>query len=100
MFLKIGETEIMRMDRKSSIETEPRTLNVHQIQFARDAAKYVVNTSTIEEALRIFTQGLEPVETVAKHNNGNPTMDVGEAFDCSVSEVGIPGPRDIASAPF
>lgn len=44
-------------------------------------------------------QGLEPVETVAKHN-GNPTMDIGEEFDCSVSEVGIPGPRDIASAPF
>ncbi|KAI8535679.1 hypothetical protein RHMOL_Rhmol10G0192500 [Rhododendron molle] len=99
MFLKIGGTEIMRMDRKSSIENEPRTLNVHQIQFARDAAQYVVKTSTIEEALRIFTEGLEPVETVAKHN-GNPTMDIGEEFDCSVSKVGIPGPREIASAPF
>lgn len=44
-------------------------------------------------------QGLEPVKTVAKHN-GNPMMDVGEEFNCSVSEVGIPGPRDIASAPF
>ncbi|KAH7859645.1 hypothetical protein Vadar_003729 [Vaccinium darrowii] len=87
------------MDRKSSIEKEPRTLSVRQMQVARDVAQYVVNTSTVDEALRIFTEGLEPVETVAKEN-GDPIMDVGEEFDCSSSEVGVPGPREISSAPF
>lgn len=49
------------LDRKSSIEKEPRTLNLQQIQFAREAALYVLNTRSMEEALQIFTEGLEPV---------------------------------------
>nr|GMC93162.1 uncharacterized protein LOC109146497 isoform X1 [Ipomoea batatas]GMC98773.1 uncharacterized protein LOC109146497 isoform X1 [Ipomoea batatas] len=44
------------LDRKSSIENEPRTLNINQIQFAREAALSVLSTTSIEEALRIFTE--------------------------------------------
>ncbi|XP_022971739.1 uncharacterized protein LOC111470407 [Cucurbita maxima] len=45
-----------RMDRKSSIETEPRTLKMNQIQFARLTALYVMNTTSMEEAIKIFTE--------------------------------------------
>ncbi|CAI9108888.1 OLC1v1008590C1 [Oldenlandia corymbosa var. corymbosa] len=45
------------LERKSSIENEPRTLNLSQIQIAREAALYVVSTRSMEEALRIFTAG-------------------------------------------
>ncbi|WCJ39290.1 hypothetical protein M5689_020288 [Euphorbia peplus] len=51
----------MRIDRKSSIETEPRTLPVEQLEYAREAAIDVMNTRSLEEAVTIFTKGLEPV---------------------------------------
>ncbi|EOX92536.1 hypothetical protein QQP08_003584 [Theobroma cacao] len=60
----------LRIDRKSSIESEPRTLNINEIQCAREAAMYVVRTRTIEEAMSIFTEGLEPVVSVARDNIG------------------------------
>ncbi|CAA2961492.1 ATP-dependent zinc metalloprotease FTSH 10, mitochondrial-like [Olea europaea subsp. europaea] len=44
------------IERQSSIEKEPLTLNIDQIQFAREAALYVMNNRSIEEALRIFTK--------------------------------------------
>ncbi|KAG6405900.1 hypothetical protein SASPL_133494 [Salvia splendens] len=48
---------MLGVERQSSIENEPRTLNNDQIDFAREAALYVVNTSSsIQEALTIFTQ--------------------------------------------
>uniref|UniRef100_A0A2N9IMX5 Uncharacterized protein n=1 Tax=Fagus sylvatica TaxID=28930 RepID=A0A2N9IMX5_FAGSY len=49
-------TSMIRIDRKSSIESEPRALGIDQIQFAREAALYVLNTRTIEEAKAIFTK--------------------------------------------
>ncbi|KAL3591439.1 hypothetical protein D5086_010079 [Populus alba] len=51
-----GDTAMVRIQRKSSMESEPRTLTMDQIQFAREAALYVVNTRSIEEALSIFTE--------------------------------------------
>ncbi|KAK9735678.1 hypothetical protein RND81_04G219300 [Saponaria officinalis] len=52
------------LDRKSSIETEPRTLNFRQIDIAREAALYVIHTRSPEEAYQIFTKGMESIDTV------------------------------------
>ncbi|XP_057550372.1 uncharacterized protein LOC130828410 [Amaranthus tricolor] len=70
----MGEVSIMRIDRKSSIETEPRTLNFRQIQSARDAALYVLNTMTIEDASQIFTQGMEPITMVTSRDTYAASM--------------------------
>ncbi|KAK9673312.1 hypothetical protein RND81_12G159800 [Saponaria officinalis] len=60
----MGGIRVARIDRKSSIENEPRTLNFTQIHIAREAALYVVHTRSREEACRIFTEGLEPVDNI------------------------------------
>lgn len=44
------------IQRTSSIEREPRTLDIGQIQSARNLAIYILNTKTFEEASRIFTE--------------------------------------------
>ncbi|KAJ6929111.1 hypothetical protein NC652_013086 [Populus alba x Populus x berolinensis] len=94
-----GDTAMVRIQRKSSMESEPRTLTMDQIQFAREAALYVVNTRSIEEALSIFTEGLEPV----RGRNGDRMMDMSREMQCveeleqlQLTEI----IRDIASAPF
>ncbi|GLT65729.1 hypothetical protein SLA2020_381420 [Shorea laevis] len=87
---------VIRIDRKSSIESEPRTLGIDQIQYAREAAEYVVNTRSMEEAMSIFTKGLEPVVGVAR-DNGNT---IGEELQCAGHHRRLPDPRDVASAPF
>ncbi|KAB5548287.1 hypothetical protein DKX38_011693 [Salix brachista] len=52
-----GDTAMAaRIDRKPSIEFEPRTLTMDQIQFAREAALYVMNTRSMEAALSVFTE--------------------------------------------
>ncbi|XP_019149697.1 PREDICTED: uncharacterized protein LOC109146497 isoform X2 [Ipomoea nil] len=73
------------LDRKSSIENEPRTLNIHQLQFAR---------------------GLEPVVNCV-HDDNNEGMMMMEYEEDEEEEEGsynllrIPSAlRDIASAPF
>ncbi|KAL3004291.1 hypothetical protein AAZX31_08G155500 [Glycine max] len=47
---------MLPLERTSSIEREPMTLNINQIQSARELAIYILNTKTIEEASRIFTE--------------------------------------------
>lgn len=82
-----------RIDRTSSIEREPRALSFHQLQRARDLAIYVMNTNGVEEASRIFTEGLKPVVMSTKMD-----MDWGEEIDDqSLKDTSF---RDIASAPF
>ncbi|XP_031094527.1 uncharacterized protein LOC115998982 [Ipomoea triloba] len=98
------------LDRKSSIENEPRTLNIHQIQFAREAALSVLSTTSIEEALRIFTEGLEPVVSCVHDNNEDDKDEMmmmmeyeedEEEEEGSYNLLRIPSAlRDIASAPF
>ncbi|CAL5098020.1 unnamed protein product [Urochloa decumbens] len=63
--------------RMPSIEWEPKTLTLDQIKFAREAALYVVSTKTEEEAIRIFTEGLKPVQvmTVRKSNSFDSSSD-------------------------
>ncbi|KAI3867496.1 hypothetical protein MKX03_032349 [Papaver bracteatum] len=52
-----GGSNRIQIQRKSSIETEPRTLNIHQIHFAREGALFVLNSRSSEEAINIFTEG-------------------------------------------
>ncbi|KAK1266851.1 hypothetical protein QJS04_geneDACA009015 [Acorus gramineus] len=47
---------IKKIERKSSLESEPRTLSLDQIQCARDAALFVVKNKSFEDAIRIFTE--------------------------------------------
>ncbi|KAJ4825935.1 hypothetical protein Tsubulata_011168, partial [Turnera subulata] len=97
------DAPMVQIDRKSSIENEPRTLTFDQIQYAREEAMYVVSTRSIEEALRIFTEGLEPVANmVGKH--GDMMMDTGrdtEHLDRDYQHhMRLPDIRDVATAPF
>ncbi|PQP98448.1 uncharacterized protein Pyn_19951 [Prunus yedoensis var. nudiflora] len=93
------DSSIVQIDRKTSIETEPRTLGFDQIQFAREAARYVLKTKNIEEAMRIFTEGLVPVVS-STDQNGDEMMD-SEELECSEDNyIRSQGPRDCVSAPF
>ncbi|KAK8716326.1 hypothetical protein V6N13_043641 [Hibiscus sabdariffa] len=93
-----GEVEVqVQLHRTSSIESEPRTLSMDQIQCAREAAMYVVSTRSIEEAMTIFTQGLEPVVSVAR-DNMETTMDLTEIH--YLQDLHLQAMRDVASAPF
>ncbi|ONH96790.1 hypothetical protein PRUPE_7G152300 [Prunus persica] len=94
------KTSIVRIDRKTSIESEPRTLGFDKIQFAREAARYVLKTKNIEEAMRIFTEGLVPVAS-SINQNGDEMMDSVEDLEYSEDNYIRPqGPRDCVSAPF
>ncbi|KAK2656250.1 hypothetical protein Ddye_009302 [Dipteronia dyeriana] len=92
------------IDRKPSIETEPRTLSIDQIHYAREAALNVMRTSSIEQATTIFTQGLEAVDCgVTRQNDTSMDDDLGEeelllqnSKDEQVPEL----MRDVATAPF
>ncbi|XP_042493072.1 uncharacterized protein LOC122072741 [Macadamia integrifolia] len=94
------------IERKSSIENEPRTLNMDQLQFAREAAFYVAQTRSIEEALDIFTKGLEPVVSGVKDEESFPMDSTEEYCDSfpitqwGLQTAAVPVTRDIASAPF
>ncbi|EES16783.1 uncharacterized protein LOC8082772 [Sorghum bicolor] len=72
--------------RMSSIEWEPKTLTLDQIKFAREAALYVVSTKTEEEAIRIFTEGLKPVQmttaTVRKSSSIDSSSDDDVELGC------------------
>lgn len=70
---------VSRIDRTSSIESEPRTLGVKQIQFAREVAQYVANTRSIDEAFTIFTAGLKPVANAVAANAGT-AVDPNEGY--------------------
>ncbi|PPR84814.1 hypothetical protein GOBAR_AA35893 [Gossypium barbadense] len=91
-----GESSSLQIHRTSSIENEPRTLSIDQIQYAREAAMYVVNTRSIEEAMNIFTQGLEPVVEVARDKMETATIEGIEYLQ----DIGLQGMRDVVSAPF
>ncbi|XP_019436451.1 PREDICTED: uncharacterized protein LOC109342870 [Lupinus angustifolius] len=101
---------LSNIERSSSIEREPRTLKIHQLQSARDFAIYILNTRNFEEASRIFTEGLKPVISAASMKGSNVRMDMhsGEEFELKlnvkkhniVREAPKVEFRDISSAPF
>ncbi|KAF0888144.1 hypothetical protein E2562_010842 [Oryza meyeriana var. granulata] len=106
--------------RMSSIELEPKTLTLDQLKFAREAALYVLNTKPAEEAIRIFTEGLKPVQlaggvrktsTVAADSSSDDDLDIGCFDDSGKPYCRHRGggrrrrrssavERDIATAPF
>ncbi|CAL0306662.1 unnamed protein product [Lupinus luteus] len=99
---------LSNIERSSSIEREPRTLKIQQLQSARDFAIYILNTRNFEEASRIFTEGLKPVIS-AKGSSVSMDMDSGEEFELMLNvkkhNIVREAPevefiRDIASAPF
>ncbi|XP_061346823.1 uncharacterized protein LOC133292436 [Gastrolobium bilobum] len=98
------EAAMLPIERTSSIEREPRTLTIDQIQSARDLAIYILKTKTIEEASRIFTEGLQPVVSAACRMGSNTRMDMdsGEELELlNLKDAAREAPlRDIASAPF
>ncbi|KAJ0039682.1 hypothetical protein Pint_27280 [Pistacia integerrima] len=97
-----GSSVVSRIDRKSSIETEPRTLSIDQIQYAREAALYVLNTMSIEEAMNVFMKvcrDWKPVES-GKKQDGERMMEIGEELQYLEDELQCPLLKDVASAPF
>ncbi|KAB2618030.1 hypothetical protein D8674_013899 [Pyrus ussuriensis x Pyrus communis] len=67
----------------------------------REAAKYVVNTKNIEEAMCIFTEGLEPVVSSIRQSGDEMMMASVEGPEYSEYCYRRPrGPREIVSAPF
>ncbi|CAL9055370.1 unnamed protein product [Musa banksii] len=59
---------IIALERKSSIEAEPRTLTVAELQVAREAAMFILNNNLMEEARKIFTEGLKPVPSIRDYD--------------------------------
>lgn len=55
MKMEVGKRMEM-LERKSSIETEPMTLHLDQIEHAREEALFVMKTKTFQEAMDIFTK--------------------------------------------
>ncbi|XP_010025590.2 uncharacterized protein LOC104415890 isoform X2 [Eucalyptus grandis] len=91
-----GGAAMARMEGRASIDGEPKTLSFHQIKLAREAALDVVNTCTVEEALRIFTEGLEPIICC-----GNGLDREEEPNEDENDELRLPQSlRDVISAPF
>ncbi|KAK4359845.1 hypothetical protein RND71_022074 [Anisodus tanguticus] len=91
----MGGSSVAPLGRTSSIENEPRTLNLNQIQFARDAALYIINTRDLEEAMRIFTKGLKPVVGCVHDKEEYAAAEDLDGLSNPYSRI-----RDIATAPF
>ncbi|KAG1331207.1 hypothetical protein COCNU_02G011750 [Cocos nucifera] len=89
----------LKIERKSSIENEPLTLTLDQLQYAREEALWVLGTKTMEEALNIFTEGLKPV---LRARDDMDLDDHAEMMDCL--EMELPNltllKRERVSAPF
>ncbi|XP_057417448.1 uncharacterized protein LOC130711745 [Lotus japonicus] len=116
----IMEAAMLPIARTSSIEREPRTLNIDQIQCARDLAIYIMNTKSFEEASRIFTEGLQPVvsggRSMGSSSCARMNMDSGEDLELELeldqlepmnmkyaareTPAAAAAFKDIASAPF
>ncbi|GMN32987.1 hypothetical protein TIFTF001_003913 [Ficus carica] len=102
-----GTTSTVRsIDRMSSIESEPRTLRMDQIHFAREAALYVLQTRSMEEAMRIFTEGLEPVVSAVGMKKGTILgMELSDEFEFAEQDhhhlnINPDLIRDVVTAPF
>ncbi|KAK3139486.1 hypothetical protein QOZ80_5AG0384050 [Eleusine coracana subsp. coracana] len=117
MMMPTTPNKVEEAGRLPSIEMEPKTLTLDQIKYAREAALYVVSTKSEEEAMRIFTAGLKPVQTrTARKSSSVDSSDDdvdldGSFFDgsntgcrCGRSKGGRRSLsmdiRDVATAPF
>ncbi|KAL9679883.1 hypothetical protein QQ045_017754 [Rhodiola kirilowii] len=92
-----------QIDRTSSIENEPKTLHMNQMEYAREAALYVLSTSSVEDAMRIFTEGLKPVrESLLRWQGGSEDYGFDHGFrNVHVRRASSAGRfKEIATAPF
>ncbi|WJX40289.1 hypothetical protein P8452_27780 [Trifolium repens] len=48
-----------KLERNSSLDTEPKTLFEDELRFAREEALKIINTHSKEEALKIFLASIE-----------------------------------------
>lgn len=75
------------------------------ILYVQKAATYVMNTSSVEDALRIFTEGLEPVrrlrisEEESDEARWDDTFDYDNLHHMHVRHASS-GFKEIATAPF
>ncbi|CAH2077032.1 unnamed protein product [Thlaspi arvense] len=97
--MEVGKRREM-LQRKSSIDTEPMTLNLDQIENAREEAMCVIRTKTFEEAMDIFTK--ETREGSRAEERGDRCLDSKEDHDDEDESLVFLSPCgwDIASAPF
>ncbi|CAH8274475.1 unnamed protein product [Arabidopsis lyrata] len=90
------------LERRSSIETEPMTLHLDQLENAREEAIYVMKTKTMEEAMDIFTK--ETHESLrASEERGGRCINLKDEDDDDEDERMMfmsPHGWDIATAPF
>ncbi|XP_042391774.1 uncharacterized protein LOC121982764 [Zingiber officinale] len=97
------------LERKSSIELEPRTLSFGEFQLARDSALYIFKNNSLEEAIKIFTEGLQSVPKVGDDGRLHGIDDVDSVEEESEEDDycfrrwmghGQLLGREIATAPF
>ncbi|KAJ3703945.1 hypothetical protein LUZ61_007650 [Rhynchospora tenuis] len=90
--------------RQQSIELEPRTLTLEEINCAREAALYVLSTTTPEKAISIFTEGLKPVLNAQRDDDDDDSdQEEDDNFECDCCmrcHAECLRVRDIATAPF
>ncbi|KAF3321667.1 hypothetical protein FCM35_KLT13883 [Carex littledalei] len=93
----------LTIKRQQSIEFEPRTLTLKEINCAREAALYVLSTTTPEKAISIFTEGLKPVLNVQRGDHDKSSDYEEEKFDfdycmkCHGHSLRAP---EVATCPF
>ncbi|XP_056859577.1 uncharacterized protein LOC130508235 [Raphanus sativus] len=101
MTMEVGKRMDM-LERKSSIETEPMTLHLDQIENAREEALFVMKTKTFEEAMDIFTKETQEVLRADEEKRGR-CLDLQDyEYDDEDERLIFLDPLgwDIVSAPF
>ncbi|XP_018483758.1 uncharacterized protein LOC108854645 [Raphanus sativus] len=97
--MEVGKRMEM-LQRMSSIETEPRTLHLDQIENAREEALCVIKTKTFQEALYIFTKETQEGIRAGEEKRGR-CLDLKDYDDEDERLIFLdPHGWDIASAPF
>ncbi|XP_018469003.1 uncharacterized protein LOC108840674 [Raphanus sativus] len=101
MTMEVGKRMDM-LERKSSIETEPMTLHLDQIENAREEALFVMKTKTFEEAMDIFTKETQEGLRADEEKRGR-CLDL-QDYECDDEDERLifldPLGWDIVSAPF
>ncbi|CAA7400371.1 unnamed protein product [Spirodela intermedia] len=74
-----------KIERRSSVEREPKTLTTQELQCAREGAIQILRTNTLEEAVRIFTEVQSPGTSSAFSSpaGASPVASNREAFTSS-----------------
>ncbi|KAG2250001.1 hypothetical protein Bca4012_022499 [Brassica carinata] len=101
MKMEVGKRSMEMLERKSSIETEPMTLHLDQIENAREEALFVMKTKTFEEAMDIFTKETQEGLRADEEKRGRRCLDLQDYDDEDERLIFLdPLGWDIVSAPF